>query len=278
MPNWKAMHFSRVGTFLLGAWIGCSLFLAVLAFENVRFAGRLAGGSIPPATEIINTAGPEQARLLLRHFAWEQNRLYFTNWEKFQMPVAAMLALFLYLTTDRRILPPIARGVYGGMARSWHYTTENESILTNLLAGDKPIVGAFLHARTFQLLYYFSRPQRGRWMLMCSRSSDGDLMTSVEKGLGYRVARGSSGSGGSGRPVATSQNRHDRVQMSPRIMIVSARRVQHSPMFGQLALSHTVWSASSLTIARSSKYAGLVGSVARIHSGCRRRGAGSLDP
>ncbi len=97
---------------------------------------------------------------------------------------------------SRRILPPIARAVYGGMARSWQYTTENEPVLTNLLAGDRPIVGAFLHARTFQLLYYFSRPQRGRWMLMCSRSSDGDLMTSVEKGLGYRVARGSSGSGG----------------------------------------------------------------------------------
>jgi len=96
----------------------------------------------------------------------------------------------------RRILPPIARAVYSGMARSWHYTTENEPVLTGLLAGDKPIVGAFLHSRTFQLLYYFSRPQRGRWMLMCSRSSDGDLMTSVEKGLGYRVARGSSGSGG----------------------------------------------------------------------------------
>ncbi|HEY2398873.1 MAG TPA: lysophospholipid acyltransferase family protein [Steroidobacteraceae bacterium] len=96
----------------------------------------------------------------------------------------------------RHILPPIARTAYGGMARSWHYTTENEPVLTGLLAGDKPIVGAFLHARTFQLLYYFSRPHRGRWMLMCSRSSDGDLMTKVERGLGYRVARGSSGSGG----------------------------------------------------------------------------------
>jgi lysophospholipid acyltransferase (LPLAT)-like uncharacterized protein len=95
-----------------------------------------------------------------------------------------------------QILPPVARTVYGGMARSWHYTTENEPVLTGLLAGDKPIVGAFLHARTFQLLYYFSRPHRGRWMLMCSRSSDGDLMTKVERGLGYRVARGSSGSGG----------------------------------------------------------------------------------
>jgi hypothetical protein len=105
------MHSSRVGAFLLGAWIGCSLFMAVLAFQNVRFAGRFAGGSIPPATEIINAAGPEPARLLLRHFAWEQNRYYFTNWELFQMPVAVILALFLYLTTDRRILPPVLCGL-----------------------------------------------------------------------------------------------------------------------------------------------------------------------
>jgi lysophospholipid acyltransferase (LPLAT)-like uncharacterized protein len=96
----------------------------------------------------------------------------------------------------RRVLPPIARSVYSGMARSWHYTTENETVLTDLLGSQRPIVGAFLHSRTFQLLYYFSRPQRGRWMLMCSKSSDGELMTRVEKGLGYRVARGSSGSGG----------------------------------------------------------------------------------
>jgi lysophospholipid acyltransferase (LPLAT)-like uncharacterized protein len=82
------------------------------------------------------------------------------------------------------------------MGSTWRYTTESEGVLSGLLKGDRPIVGAFLHSRTFQLLYYFSRPGRGRWMLMCSRSSDGDLMTSVEKGLGYRVARGSSGSGG----------------------------------------------------------------------------------
>jgi hypothetical protein len=91
--------------------MGCSLFLAVLAVQNVRFAARLAGGPIPPAAQIINDAGPEQAKLLLRHFAWEQNRFYFTNWETFQMPVAVVLALFLYLTTDRRILPPILCGL-----------------------------------------------------------------------------------------------------------------------------------------------------------------------
>ncbi len=92
--------------------------------------------------------------------------------------------------------PPLARLVYHSLGRSWRYTTENEAILNDLLRGDRPVVGAFLHARTFQLLHYFSRPARGRWMLMCSRSSDGDIMTSLELSLGYRVARGSSGSGG----------------------------------------------------------------------------------
>jgi lysophospholipid acyltransferase (LPLAT)-like uncharacterized protein len=96
----------------------------------------------------------------------------------------------------RRVGPPLARWVYRGLSSSWRYTTENEAGLTNLLRGDRPVVGAFLHARTFQLLRYFSRPERGRWMLMCSRSSDGDVMTSLEESLGYRVARGSSGSGG----------------------------------------------------------------------------------
>jgi lysophospholipid acyltransferase (LPLAT)-like uncharacterized protein len=92
--------------------------------------------------------------------------------------------------------PPLARVVYRALGKSWQYVTENETALTSLLQGDRPVVGAFLHARTFQLLYYFSRPGRGRWMLMCSRSSDGDVMASLERSLGYRVARGSSGSGG----------------------------------------------------------------------------------
>jgi lysophospholipid acyltransferase (LPLAT)-like uncharacterized protein len=68
--------------------------------------------------------------------------------------------------------------------------------LQDLLNGQRPITAAFLHARTFQLLHYFSRPERGRWILMCSQSRDGEAMTRVEEGLGFRVARGSSGGGG----------------------------------------------------------------------------------
>src|ERR1700722_18924767 len=52
---------------------------------------------------------------------------------------------------------------------------------------------------------------------------------------------GSSSSGGpSGFPLGTAQNPHARVQMLPKIMKVAVRCSQHSPMFGQRALSQTV--------------------------------------
>ena len=53
---------------------------------------------------------------------------------------------------------------------------------------------------------------------------------------------GSVGSGGLGRPWATSQKLQRRVQTSPRIMNVAVPWLKHSWMFGQLASSHTVTS------------------------------------
>jgi len=46
------------------------------------------------------------------------------------------------------------------------------------------------------VLHFMSRPKKGRWMAMCSRSLDGEAMTKVEKALGYEVVRGSSNEGG----------------------------------------------------------------------------------
>lgn len=96
----------------------------------------------------------------------------------------------------KHVVPPVALAYYRALAGSWRYETRNPEVFAELLRGDKPVVGAFLHARTFQLLHYFSLPERGRWILMCSQSRDGDAMTRVEEGLGFRVARGSSGKGG----------------------------------------------------------------------------------
>jgi hypothetical protein len=96
----------------------------------------------------------------------------------------------------RRVLPPLVLRLYQGVGASWRYVAHNESILDAALASGRPLVGAFLHARTFTLLRYFSRPGRGKWILMCSQSRDGDAMAYVEQKLGFQVVRGSSGRGG----------------------------------------------------------------------------------
>jgi hypothetical protein len=57
--------------------------------------------------------------------------------------------------------------------------------------------------------------------------------------------RGSSGSIARGSPVLTLQKAQARVQVSPRIITVAWRWVQHSPMLGQAASSHTVCSPFS---------------------------------
>jgi hypothetical protein len=96
----------------------------------------------------------------------------------------------------RRVLPPLLLFAYRRLAGSWRYSTENGERFETLLASGRPIVAAFLHARSLALLHYFSLPGRGRWLIMSSQSRDGEAMSQVSEGLGHVVARGSSGHGG----------------------------------------------------------------------------------
>ncbi|MCP4655767.1 MAG: lysophospholipid acyltransferase family protein [bacterium] len=96
----------------------------------------------------------------------------------------------------RRVYPPLAIGLLRLLGFSWRYVGVRRHLLDEALASGRPLVAAFFHGRTFQLLHYMSLPGHGRWVLMCSKSLDGDLMSRVERGLGFQVVRGSSGSGG----------------------------------------------------------------------------------
>ena len=137
----------------------------------------------------------------------------------------------------RTIVPPIALSAYRWHARSWRYVTENEDRLNALLHGSRPIVGAFLHARTFQLLYYFSRPERGRWMLMCSSSRDGELMSRLEMGLGFRVVRGSSGSGGARALVQMIRAQREDPKLSSCLAVDGSRGPRGIAQLGTITLT-----------------------------------------
>src|SRR5690606_23562318 len=85
--------------------------------------------------------------------------------------------------------------------------------------------------------------------------------------------RGSSASGGFGRPWATSQKLQRRVQTSPRIMKVAVPWPKHSWMFGQLASSQTVTRRFLRSFDFSAATAPLDGIRTRIHDGLRSTGA-----
>src|SRR5690606_40135406 len=80
---------------------------------------------------------------------------------------------------------------------------------------------------------------------------------------------GSSWSTGNGRPVATAQNEHDRVQIFPRIIKVAVPAPQHSPMLGQFPLSQMVCSLCSSTKLLTCRYSFPTGNFTRNQSGLR---------
>jgi lysophospholipid acyltransferase (LPLAT)-like uncharacterized protein len=137
----------------------------------------------------------------------------------------------------RTILPPIALSIYRRHSGTWRYTTENESVLQALLKGPRPVVGAFLHARTFQLLHYFSQPEHGRWILMCSPSRDGELMSRLEMGLGFRVVRGSSGSGGARALVQMIKAQREDPGLSSCLAVDGSRGPRGHAQLGTITLT-----------------------------------------
>jgi lysophospholipid acyltransferase (LPLAT)-like uncharacterized protein len=137
----------------------------------------------------------------------------------------------------KTVLPPLVTWMYRKLGNTWSYEVQNEARLLELLHGPRPVVGAFLHGRTFQLLHYFSQPAQGRWMLMCSPSRDGDLMSRVEMGLGFRVVRGSSGSGGARALVQMIKAQREDPQLASCLAIDGSRGPRGVAQLGTITLT-----------------------------------------
>lgn len=137
----------------------------------------------------------------------------------------------------RTVLPPLVTWMYRRLGNTWRYETEHGERLLELLKGSRPLIGAFLHGRTFQLLHYFSQPEHGRWMLMCSPSRDGELMSRVEMGLGFRVVRGSSGSGGARALVQMIRAQREDPGLSSCLAIDGSRGPRGIAQLGTITLT-----------------------------------------
>ena len=95
------MHSKRLTSWLLGAWIGCSLFMFLIATHNFKAVPDLLaepGG----AKELIERLGPDGAKMLLRYHSSELNRFYFQAWEFVQIGVIAVVASLAWSTMGPR--------------------------------------------------------------------------------------------------------------------------------------------------------------------------------
>ncbi|MGA3203852.1 MAG: hypothetical protein ABSF12_15300 [Bryobacteraceae bacterium] len=105
------MHTRRVATFLLGAWLGCSLFMTLVALQNVHSSDLVLTSPVGPVGNMIKALGQDQIMLLLRHHAAEQTRSLYSIWEQAQVGLGVALGICLYFATQKRILSLVLCGV-----------------------------------------------------------------------------------------------------------------------------------------------------------------------
>ena len=98
------MHYTRIATFLLGAWIFGGLYMGFVATQNFRTVDRILSSPPAEAAKIIDTAGHDNARLLLRHLASEENRLFFENWEILELVLGGALTGLLWFGIEKPLL------------------------------------------------------------------------------------------------------------------------------------------------------------------------------
>jgi hypothetical protein len=105
------MHTRRIATFLLGVWIGCSLFMDFLTLQNVRAADWVMANATPSAAKRLKLLSEEDAGLLLRYQGAEMNRRYTAGWETVEIGLALALGLCTFMGTQKRSFPLVLCGV-----------------------------------------------------------------------------------------------------------------------------------------------------------------------
>lgn len=102
------MHRYRIAAFLAGCLILGSLFMIFVATQNFGTVDRVLAAPPREAVQMFQALGPENARLLLRYLAGEENRLFFTSWELAQIALGALLTALVLLAIKSRLLAGMA--------------------------------------------------------------------------------------------------------------------------------------------------------------------------
>jgi hypothetical protein len=98
-----------------------------VATQNFGTVDRVLAAPPHEAIQIFQTLGPENARLLLRYLAGEENRLFFLSWELAQIALGALVTAILLLAVKSRLLAGMT-GVMLIVALFQHFRVTPEMI------------------------------------------------------------------------------------------------------------------------------------------------------
>ena len=104
------MHARRLTSWLLGLWLGCSLFMFLVATHNFKAVDGLLREP-GAAKAALAKLDPVEARMLLRYHSSELNRYYFQAWEFAQLAVLAAVAASGWSSLGRRNLGRVILGL-----------------------------------------------------------------------------------------------------------------------------------------------------------------------
>lgn len=92
------MHYRRLASFVLGAWIASSVLLVVL-MNRVRDVDPWLQSPPPEMSRAVEELKPAQARIVLRWQAWDQERKVGYWWGAAQLILGPLSAWLLLLST-----------------------------------------------------------------------------------------------------------------------------------------------------------------------------------
>lgn len=94
---------------LLGAWIGCTLFMWQVAIQNFAVAESVAAGDSEDLRQAVDGLAAESLRTALRYQASEVNRLFFAGWGWIQLPLGtAILMIACFANSGRSVQALVA--------------------------------------------------------------------------------------------------------------------------------------------------------------------------
>src|SRR6202035_4555600 len=145
-----AMHRYRIAAFLAGCLILGSGFMIFVATQNFGTVDRVLAAPLPEAAQIFQSLGPENARLLLRYLAGEENRLFFLTWELAQIALGALLTAILLVAIKSRLLAGLT-GVMVILALFQHFQVTPQMIALGRLVDFGGGAGSVAYTQVWRL-------------------------------------------------------------------------------------------------------------------------------